>query len=40
MKCLDTQLDEPTNHNSIIQQVPKVVEPKKNIIEKLWGLVE
>ena len=39
LKCLDTQLNESTNQNSL--KVPKVVSPmnEKNVITKLWGLV-
>ena len=39
-ETLDTQLNEPTNHNSV--KVPKVVKPtnKKTLLNiRLWGLV-
>ena len=37
LKRLDTQFNETTNQDSM--KVTKVVNPKKNIIMKLWGLV-
>ena len=41
LKCLDTQLNEPTNQNAI--KAPKVVKPTNEntflFFIKLWGLV-
>ena len=38
LKRMETQLNEPTNQNSI-PKVPKVLKPTKGLYLKLWGLV-